>query len=164
MAMITHHLPVRSTVTNASCPIINRFARITFQLTLSHRHQLKRYPSSQYVQKRAMVRSFYIQSTVCGHHVYKEVHVWSPCVGEELSVQCESGNDHDPSAVAGHHCRSLTTGNIQSLLVFLQKNSPVDSNRRRLEVEEKELLVLYVYIFNGKHKHLDRHISVFTKL
>jgi hypothetical protein len=44
------------------------------------------------------VRSFRIQTTVRGHHVYKEV--WSPRVGEELAVHCESGNNHDPFAVA----------------------------------------------------------------
>lgn len=42
--------------------------------------------------------SFHIQSTVRGHHIFKEV--WSPPVGEELPVHCESNNDHDPFAVA----------------------------------------------------------------
>ena len=45
-----------------------------------------------------MARPFRIQSTVRGHHIYKEV--WCPHVGEELPVHCESDNDHDPFVVA----------------------------------------------------------------
>ena len=38
-------------------------------------------------------------SVVKGHHVYKAV--WTPFLGEELSVQPEDHNDHDEHAIAG---------------------------------------------------------------
>ena len=37
-------------------------------------------------------------SVVKGHHVYKAV--WTPFLGEELSVQPEDHNDHDEHAIA----------------------------------------------------------------
>ena len=35
-----------------------------------------------------------IQSTVRGHHIYKDI--WTPVIGEELTVIPEENNEHDP--------------------------------------------------------------------
>ena len=42
-------------------------------------------------------------SVIRGHHVYKSV--WTPEVGEELSLVTEDGNEHDKYAVAIVHVR-----------------------------------------------------------
>ena len=40
----------------------------------------------------------------------------------------------------------------------------VNGDRRRSEVDGKELVVPCVYIFKGKQKHLERLINLFAKL
>ena len=42
--------------------------------------------------------SYKKRSVVRGHHIYKRV--WTPVVGEELSLKTEDGNLHDKHAVA----------------------------------------------------------------
>ena len=42
--------------------------------------------------------SFEIASMIRGHHIYKSI--WTPVVGEELTLQREDSNDHDLHAVA----------------------------------------------------------------
>ena len=37
-------------------------------------------------------------TVICGHHVYKDI--WTPYVGEKLSLSLEDVNDHDRYAVA----------------------------------------------------------------
>ena len=44
---------------------------------------------------------FMLDSTVRGHHVYKQV--WTPVVGQQLQVEAETGNVHDPHAVCTIH-------------------------------------------------------------
>ena len=39
-----------------------------------------------------------LHSIVCGHHVFKNI--WTPYVGEILTLQQEAGNRHDRFAVA----------------------------------------------------------------
>ena len=34
-----------------------------------------------------------LDSVVCGHHVYK--YIWTPCLGERLSLHTGMGNAHD---------------------------------------------------------------------
>ena len=38
------------------------------------------------------------ESVVRGHHVYKAI--WTPVIGEELSLRAEDNNEHDNHAVA----------------------------------------------------------------
>ena len=45
-----------------------------------------------------MATSFRIESSVRGHHVYKDL--WSPVFGDELLVQVEEHNTFDKFAVA----------------------------------------------------------------
>ena len=45
-----------------------------------------------------MATSFRIESSVRGHHVYKDV--WSPVIGDELLVQVEEHNTFDEFAMA----------------------------------------------------------------
>ena len=64
-----------------------------------------------------------IQSTVRGHHIYKAI--WTPVIGEELTVIPEEANDHDPHAIAvlkdevivGHVPRELS----RILFFFLRR-------------------------------------------
>ena len=44
-----------------------------------------------------MATSFRIESSVRGHHIYKDV--WSPVIGDELLVQVEEHNTFDEFAV-----------------------------------------------------------------
>ena len=54
------------------------------------------------------------ESVVRGHHIYKSV--WTPVIGEELSVEREQNNQHDRHAVAvvkddaivGHMLRAIS--------------------------------------------------------
>ena len=48
---------------------------------------------------QAMEFSFQMESVIRGHHVSKTV--WTPFVGEVLSLSPESGNEHDRFAVSG---------------------------------------------------------------
>ena len=118
-----------------------------------------------------MATTFRIESTVRGHHVYKAA--WSPYIGEELPVQREVSNIHDDFAVAvlkngntvGHVPREIS----RVCWYFLHKSGSemtciVNGDRRRSEVDGKGLVVLCVYIFRGKQKHLDRLINLFAKL
>ena len=65
-----------------------------------------------------------LQSVVRGHHVYKVV--WTPVIGEELSVKSEENNDHDRRAIAvmkdreviGHVPRELS----KILYFFLRRS------------------------------------------
>ena len=79
-----------------------------------------------------MATTFRIESTVHGHHVYKAA--WSPYIGEELPVQREVYNIHDDFAVAvlkNGNTQSCTTGNLQSLLVFLAQEWQRDDLHRQ---------------------------------
>ena len=42
--------------------------------------------------------SFNLEGVIRGHHVYKTI--WTPSIGETLSVVVEEGNEHDSYAVA----------------------------------------------------------------
>ena len=42
--------------------------------------------------------SFVVDSVICGHHIYKAI--WEPVNGEELQTERETGNPHNPLAVA----------------------------------------------------------------
>ena len=42
--------------------------------------------------------SFIIDSVIRGHHFYKAI--WEPVNGEELNTERETGNPHDPLAMA----------------------------------------------------------------
>ena len=103
-----------------------------------------------------MAMTFWIGSTVRGHHVYKAA--WSPYIGEELPVQREVNNIHDDFAVAvlkngntvGHVPREIS----RVCWYFLHKSGSemtciVNGDRRRSEVDGKGLAVPCVYIFRG---------------
>ena len=45
-----------------------------------------------------MATSYRIESSLRGHHVYKDV--WSPVIGDELPVEVEEHNTFDEFAVA----------------------------------------------------------------
>ena len=58
--------------------------------------------------------SFQLESAIGGHHIYNTV--WTPCLGETLSLRIEDENQHDSFAVAivknddvvGHAPRNLS--------------------------------------------------------
>ena len=45
-----------------------------------------------------MAAQLHFDSVVRGHHIYKSI--WTPVLGEELSVEPENGNEHDRYAVS----------------------------------------------------------------
>ena len=57
---------------------------------------------------------FTVDSVIRAHHIYKDV--WSPCVGEELSLEQEHENSHDfyettvkkDGLIVGHVPRELS--------------------------------------------------------
>ena len=115
-----------------------------------------------------MASSFRIESTVRGHHVFKEV--WTPITGEELEVNVEPSNPHDEYAVAvwkggvvvGHVPREIT----RTCWFFLQKRDSrihcvVTGHRQRSQVPGKGLVVPCLFVFTGKSKHLEKLISIY---
>ena len=115
-----------------------------------------------------MAESFSIESTVRGHHVYKES--WSSSISKELSTQPESDNVFDKFAVAvlkdniivGHIPREIS----RICWYFLQKRQSsivcrITDHRRLSDVEGKGLVVPCIYIFAGKTARVERLISRF---
>ena len=81
-----------------------------------------------------------VENVIRGHHVYKRI--WTPRLGEQLTLAPESDNDHDRRAVAvlkgstviGHVPRSLS----RIVWYFLRRGGIVSGNRRKgfgLEVQ-----------------------------
>ena len=64
-----------------------------------------------------------IQSTVRGHHIYKAI--WTPVIGEELTVVPEEGNDHDPHAVAILKDEMMLLSRILFFFLRLSRSSKV---------------------------------------
>ena len=117
-----------------------------------------------------MATSFRIESTICGHHIYKSR--WTPVIGEELCVQIEEDNTFDEFAVAvqkdgaivGHVPRELA----RTCWYFLRKRHSsmtciVTEHRRLSEIQGKGLVVPCVYSFHGKTKHIDKLIAIFVQ-
>ena len=100
-----------------------------------------------------------IQSIVRGHHIYKVV--WTPVIGEELTVIPEENNDHDRHAIAvmkdgevvGHVPRELS----KILYFFLRRSgsrvSCVITGRRKYGVG---LEVPCIYKINGQSKCIEK--------
>ena len=114
-----------------------------------------------------MARSFRIESTVRGHHVYKTR--WSPSIGEELCCEVEEDNTFDRYAVAvtkdervvGHVPRELA----RICYFFLKKQHSTMTctvTDKRRPSDGKGLVVPCIYIFNGKERHVQKLISCFT--
>ena len=114
-----------------------------------------------------MARSFRIESTVRGHHVYK-TH-WRPEINEELRCEVERGNSFDRYAVAvmkdrgvvGHVPRELA----RTSFYFLQKqhsrmHCKITGHRKLSEISGKGLVVPCTYIFTGKTKHINKLITL----
>ena len=83
--------------------------------------------------------SYTFESAIRGHHIYKAV--WTPFIGETLSLTKEDGNPEDPSAVAimkgttivGHAPRELS----RVFSFFMQHDGTISaevSGHRRLAV------------------------------
>ena len=91
----------------------------------------------------------------------------------EKSCQFNARLIHDDFAVAVLK-NSNTVGHVPREIsrvcwYFLHKSGSemtciVNGDRRQSEVDGKGLVVLCVYIFKGKQKHLERLISLFAKL
>ena len=69
------------------------------------------------------------ESVVRGHHVYK--HIWTPGIGEELSVEKEPGNLHDSFAVSM----------VKNDSVAQLKPAPAQATRPRRLFENRRLLL-----------------------
>ena len=116
-----------------------------------------------------MATSFRIESTVRGHHVFKDV--WTPCINEQLQVHIEEGNAFDEHAVAvwkdgqavGHLPREIAT----TCWHFLRRRNSrilcqITGHRRCSEIRGKGLVVPCIYTFEGKQNHIHKLILVFA--
>ena len=45
--------------------------------------------------------TYQVESVIRGHHIYKTV--WTPFIGETLSLRIEDGNEQDSFAVPGSY-------------------------------------------------------------
>ena len=68
-----------------------------------------------------------VEGVIRGHHVYKRI--WTPRLGEQLTLAPESDNDHDRRAVAG----STVVGHVNRLVLSEERWSEVSG------IEEKDL-------------------------
>ena len=100
-------------------------------------------------------------SVVRGHHVYKTV--WTPSVGETLTVKAEDGNNHDKHAVAvmkevGHIPREF------SLIswYFLHRGGFISVEIIGKRVFGKGLEVPCIYTFKGQRKLIEKLQKVLT--
>lgn len=113
--------------------------------------------------------TFSLDSIIRGHHVYK-LH-WIPVLGQELEVQAEPDNTHDPRAVA-----TCLDGNVVGHLPiefsrvawhFLnhggQISCVVTGQRKYSDVPNKGLEVPCTYTFTGKPAMIKRLVKVMTE-
>ena len=116
-----------------------------------------------------MATLFRIESTVRGHHVFKDV--WTPYINKQLDVHIEEGNAFDEHAVAvwkdgqvvGHLPREIAT----TCWYFLRKRNSrivckITGHRHLSEIRRKGLVVPCIYTFEGKQNHIQKPISVFA--
>ena len=57
-----------------------------------------------------LLDEFTIDSVIRGHHVYKEI--WTPFVGEELTLTQENGNCHDRYAITVEKENDMIVGRV----------------------------------------------------
>ena len=96
------------------------------------------------------------ESVIRGHHIYKSV--WSPRVGEIVSVDREHGNSHDRHAVCllkgssiiGHAPRELA----KYFWFFLGHGGTITCEVTGSRKHGKGLEVPCVYTFVGKEKNI----------
>lgn len=112
-------------------------------------------------------RSFRIESSTRGHHIYKES--WTPMIGEELQTVQERDNDHDPYAVAVVK-EGVTVGHVPRKIsrlcwYFLERHNTITcritDKRQIASVPGKGLEVPCIFVFTGKPTHLDKLIRTF---
>ena len=66
-----------------------------------------------------MATSYRIESSVCGHHIYKDV--WSPVIGDELLVEVEEHNTFNEFAVAVMKNSSVVSHVTSKICLFFFK-------------------------------------------
>ena len=100
--------------------------------------------------------SFELSSVIRGHHVYKSV--WSPSIGEVLSLQTDAENEHDAyavgtikdSTVVGHAPREVS----RIFYFFLQHGGSIAAEVTGHRKFGHGLEVPCSYIFTGKPKYI----------
>ena len=107
---------------------------------------------------QAMEFSFQMESVIRGHHVSRTV--WTPFVGEVLSLSPESGNEHDrfavsivkDDAVVGHVPRELS----QFFFYFMQHDRTVTVDVTGHRNFGRGLEVPCVYTLIAKPKYIKK--------
>lgn len=100
--------------------------------------------------------SLQLDSCIRGHHVYKTI--WTPSLGESLSLKSESGNSHDRFAISvlkdehivGHVPREVS----QFFFYFMQHNGTITVKVTGHRRYGRGLEVPCVYTLTVKPKHI----------
>ena len=116
--------------------------------------------------------SFRIESTVRGHHIFKDT--WTPYIDKELAVQVEEGNVFDEHSVAVQNRGERVVGHLprefsRMCWFFLRKRHnkmtcKMTGHCHLSEFRAKGLVVPCTYIFEGKQKHIEKLIAIFSKV
>ena len=97
-------------------------------------------------------------SVVKGHHVYKAV--WTPFLGEELSVQPEDHNDHDEHAIAVTR-DGRTVGHVPRIIsrvswFFLRRGGHIICRITGQRKRGDGLEVPCVYVYFGSSRMVEK--------
>ena len=97
-------------------------------------------------------------SVVKGHHVYKAV--WTPFLGEELSVQPEDHNDHDEHAIAVTR-DGRTVGHVPRIIsrvswFFLRRGGHIICQITGQRKRGDGLEVPCVYVYFGSSRMVEK--------
>ena len=119
-----------------------------------------------------MATSFRIESTVRGHHIFKDT--WTSHINEELAVQVEEGNVFNEHAVAVQNRDERVVGHLpreisRKCWFFLRKKHSkmtckITGHRHLSKFRGKGLVVPCIYIFEGKQNHIEKLIAIFSKV
>ncbi len=115
-----------------------------------------------------MATSFRIESTIQGHHVFKEI--WTPLINENLEVSADVFDVHAVAVwksgqAVGHVPRELSS----AFWYFLHRRNSkimckITGGRHRSEIPGKGLVVPCIYIFEGKQNHIEKLMTVLATI
>lgn len=117
------------------------------------------------MEVKATTTTFEKSSVITGHHVYK--YVWSPYIGEALSVEQEKDNQYDKYAVSvkksgeivGHVPRSFS----KVLWLFLSHGGQINCKVTGKRKKGNGLEVPCVYFYTGPPRLIKKLIRLLSE-